>query len=103
MFLVPVCSHSTFCSNIIAETGISCCNLGENQDSFIGCRLDTSVSTAFAEAFVVACALLQVVSASSSGLALPVKCSQHRGIQAGFIEPALVLDQFNCVSPYLAV
>lgn len=103
MFLVSVRSRSTFCSNVVAETGVSCHYLGENQDSFIGCSLDASLPTAFAEAFGVTCTLLQVAFASTPAPALPVKCSQHRGIQAGFIKLALVLDHFSCVSPDLAV
>ena len=103
MFLVSVHSHSPFCSNVFVETGVFCHYLGKNQDSFIGCSLDASLPTAFAEVFGVTCALLQVVFASMLAAALPVKCSQHRGIQAGFIKLALVLDQFSCVSPNLAV
>lgn len=103
MFLVSVRSHSTFCSNIIAEIGVSCHYLDENQGSFIGCSLNASLPAAFALALGVAHTLLQVVFASTPAPALPVKCSQHRGIQAGFIELVLILDQLSSLNPDLAV
>lgn len=103
MFLVSVHSHSTFCSNLMAEIGVSYHYLGENQGNFIGCSLNASLSAAFALALGVTNTLLQVVFASTPAPALPVKCLQHRCIQAGFIELVLILDQFSCVSPDLAV
>jgi len=96
-------SHSSFCSTVIAETVVSCHDLGENQGSFTGCSLDASLPSAFTEVFRVICTISQVVLASMPAPALPVKCSQHRGIQVGFIKLVLVLSQFSCVNPDLTV